>query len=70
MRLRAAEHSSEMSLGAHSSVGSVSYFTAYHKIMQQIVSLAFTLMEATAVQDIDFSCDPYLYVLVLKEINI
>lgn len=62
-----AERSSGMSLGAHSSVGSVSHFTAYHKRMQLIASAALALMEAPAVQDVGFSCDPYLCILVLRK---
>lgn len=67
MRVRAAKRSSGMSLGAHSGVGSVSYFNAYCNRMQLIVSAALTLMEGTAVQDIGFCCDPYLFILVLKK---
>lgn len=61
------EHSSGMSLGAHSGVRSVRYFAACHKRMQLIVSAALALTEATAVQDIGFRCDPYLSILVLRK---
>jgi len=67
MSIRAAEHPSGMSLGAHSNVGSVSYFTAYQKRMQLIVFDAVALTEAAAVWGIGFSCDPYLYILVLRK---
>lgn len=65
--VRVPEHSSGMSLGAHSGVGSVSCFTACHKRMQLIVSVTLALREATAVQGIGSGGDPYLSILVLRK---